>query len=133
MGVAKKYNKTNTASFTFKPGPDFPYEKLKDVFDPKNPNRVFLCRGVFLNPKSKYSKAVMINDDCYVNLPAHLEGTVDDILQDQEAIDQINAGLLGYRIREYAGQNGKNYSIDWVDLDAKTLKENHITSEQLPF
>jgi len=132
MGFAKKLNKTNAGSFTFKAGEDFQYHKLSELYDPKQPQRVITVRGCFLNPKSKFSKAVLYTDFDYVNLPKHEEKNIEEILNSQEAIDQINAGQLGFRIRTYQGQNGTNYSVDWVDLDGAA--ETHVTAgKDLPF
>ena len=109
--IAAKYNKG--ARFNYKMPENAPYKGLAD-FDDGQPVRVL---GLYINHKSKYGEApVAMTQGVYVNLPKHLTDTVKDMLHDQEVIDAINDGKVGFTVYSY-DNNGKTcYSVNWLDL-----------------
>ena len=52
----------------------------------------------------------------YTNLPSHTAETVHEILADDEAVQTIKDGKVGYTIYEYESHGKKCYSISFVDL-----------------
>jgi hypothetical protein len=54
-----------------------------------------------------------------VNLPEHLLEDVQDMISDSEAVEQINAGKAGFKIRTYTDRKGgTSYSVEWMDIDS---------------
>ena len=105
--------------FTFKASEDFEYWSLKNLYKTNKADQVYLLRGLFINKTSKYGpQGVAVLNDRYVNLPNHLTDTVEKILEDQDAIDQINESRAGFRIYDYKNQNGQtSYSVEFVDIE----------------
>lgn len=105
--------------FTFKAGEDFEYWSLKNLYATNKVDQVYVLRGLFINTTSKYGpQGVAVLGDRYVNLPKHMTAVVEDILQDQEAIQQINECRAGFKIYDYMNQNGnKSYSIEFVNIE----------------
>ena len=112
------YNR-GTNPFTFKAGESFEYWSLKNLYKINKVDEVYLLRGLFINKTSKFGpQGVAVLTDRYVNLPNHLTETVNRILEDQDAIDQINDCKAGFRIYDYKNQNGQtSYSVQFVDIE----------------
>ena len=116
MSFANRHNhgaifEVNTEGFEFK--------TLQQLQDANDPDRVFTLRGLYINRKSKYGDApVAILNDCFVNLPKHLTDEVRSILMNAEDVADINAGKVGFSIREYDDKAFKKhcYSITWEDV-----------------
>ncbi len=106
-----------TARFTFKPEPDMQYYKLKDLAEYKD--KIYPLRALYINTKSRYGHTpVAATDLFYVNLPAHLLNDVKNIIQDQNTVNDINAGKCGFKVRVYTNKNGSDsYSVEWVDIE----------------
>lgn len=82
-------------------------------------DHVFPCRALFINTKGKYGPHPQIATDGYfVSLPGHMTELCKEVIGDPEAVDDINAGAVGFRIYGYETPNAKGtcYSIEWVDL-----------------
>lgn len=129
MGLMSKYNKGNAFRDVDTEGME--YVALKDVYDEKNPDKVFKIKAVYINPKSKLGKScVAVGEDVQYNLPNFEVETVEAMLTDDEVIKAIKAGKVGFTIRPYTNDwskvdgNGEKletprtfYGIDWVDID----------------
>lgn len=111
-------NKTNV--FTFHPDETAQYVKLKELLQSSDGDIevVYPVRALYLNNKSKFGmQCVAALDEVLVNLPAHKVEDVRAIIADPEAVDQINAGKCGFKIRAYVDNNGVDrFTIDWVDI-----------------
>ena len=111
-------NKTNV--FAFHPDETAQYIKLKDLLQANGGDldAVYTVRALYLNNKSRYGEqCVAALDDVLVNLPAHKVDDVKAIIASPEAVEQINAGHCGIKIRAYVDSNGINrYTIDWADI-----------------
>lgn len=101
------------------------YKKVHEIFDPKNPNKIFTVRGMFTIKKDEKhpdmindESPVVTIDDAWVNVPQHQLEEVKDILSDPAAIEYINQGKCGFILRPYETPKRKEtcYSLKWVDI-----------------
>ena len=115
----KKFAQFNKQRFTHElDTKDFEYYKLETLYkaQPDKAQRVY---AIYRNDAGQYgtSYAVLL-EKCYINLPQHVNKTCEDILNDSEYIDLINAGKCGIKPRKYTDKNGKErYSVEWIDID----------------
>ena len=120
MSFATKHNKgaifnCNTEGFT--------YKKLEDLYIDNGKDAIYAVQGIYINRKSEYGDTpVAICDSFFVNLPQHLLDDCEGILKDQNDIDAIKAGMVGFKIEEYESDKKKGndktcYGIKWVDID----------------
>lgn len=140
MGFADKYNKVTVNKFTFSGDSTFDFMSLEDLYTANGKDEVYTLRGLWINPKGNFGPApVGVLNDCYVNLPGHLLETVENIMQDDEACDMINEGLVGFTIHTYFQEKYKKdcYGINFVDIkpDAKDgfIKIPEGIEQNLPF
>ena len=114
---ARKFNKTTFGIDTT----DFQYTKLADIFNSENEGGkdvVHKINGLFVHQSPFGESPVIIDEENkrLVNLPIHTAETVREILADEEAIQAIKDGKVGYTIYEYNSHGKKCYSISFVDL-----------------
>ncbi len=113
MFSATKFNTGRTNPFTHKIPEGTPFKKLKEL----EIGKAYVLRSVYINTKGNYGdEPVAVTDGAVVNLPAHQLSAVKAMIDDTEAIEAINAGLVGFKPYEYDGKNGHGYSVEWVDV-----------------
>lgn len=100
---------------------DFEYTKLADIFNSENEGGkdvVHLINGIYVHKSQLGDSPVIIDEENkrLVNLPSHTADTMREILADDEAVQTIIDGKVGYRIYEYESHGKKCYSISFVDL-----------------
>ena len=95
----------------------FTYKKLGELYNPKNPDTVFSVYGLYIG-KGKYGDSPFAaSDGYYISLPGHLADVVRSILGDADAIEQMNTGKAGLKIRTYDDDKGvTHYTADFVDV-----------------
>lgn len=92
--------------------------------------------AMFINTKSKFGDApVFYTTDYMINMPQHLTPLVTDLRQDNDVVDAINNGQLGFEAYEYEGKNGNGYSINLVEIEDKTKGRafDKVNDDGLPF
>lgn len=111
MSFASKYNSGSKFNIDTK---GYPYVKLSDL----DPNKVYTLSGFFINTKGDYEPhPVFIVDKTLIDIPPHLTQTCKEIEQDSEAVKEIIAGKVGFKLRPYTDRKGKERnSIEWVDI-----------------
>lgn len=114
---ASKFNKTTFGIDTT----DFQYTKLADIFNSENEGGkdvIHNINGIYVHKSQLGDSPVIIDEKNkrLVNLPSHTAETVREILADDEAVETIKAGKVGYTIYEYESHGKKCYSISFVDL-----------------
>lgn len=122
MTFASKYNSnSSSAKFTFKQIDNAPYVKCKQLYDEgfREGIKAFTIRGMFVNEASRYGRsAALICDGYYISLPAHMLKVVDEILQDPEAVADINAKKVGGFVYKYQNRNGgDSYGVKFIDIN----------------
>lgn len=110
MGFAKTHAhgakfSINTEGFEFKKISEFPL------------NTELTVRGALISKGGKYGdSASLILDNCFMNVPSHIMDDVKELLADQDAIAQVEAGELAVSVYEYEDRNGATQrSIKWID------------------
>lgn len=114
---ASKFNKTTFGIDTT----DFQYTKLADIFNSENEGGkdvIHDINGIYVHKSQLGDSPVIIDEKNkrLVNLPTHTAETVREILADDEAVQTIKDGKVGYMIYEYESHGKKCYSISFVDL-----------------
>jgi len=113
MSFANKYNKNSVYNFKFDDSNE--YTTLKELYD----NNVGYLRlnGFYKNRHSKFGvNYVAVCDKWLINLPKHMNDTVEKISKDVEAIADINDGKVGIKPYQYNKENKACYSINFIDL-----------------
>ena len=114
---ASKFNKTTFGIDTT----DFQYIKLADIFNSQNEGGkdvIHDINGLYVHKSQLGDSPVIIDEKNkrLVNIPSHTAETVREILADDEAVQTIKDGKVGYTIYEYESHGKKCYSISFVDL-----------------
>lgn len=80
------------------------YKTLEGLFN-EDSNLIHPIRSIYINNKSKFGDAPVIVSDGYnINLPKHMTATVQEMLQDPEAMALIRAGKVGISVYEYTNE-----------------------------
>ena len=120
MSFANRHN-TTASKFTFNQEKDVPYFKLKDLYKNgyKSAEKTATVRGAYINRGGKYGdSAALVCDGFNVNLPSHMLKEIEEILGNDEDIQDINAGAVGFYVYEYTNRNGGlSYGLRWADLE----------------
>lgn len=116
FSFASKFNKTSFGIDTT----EFSYTKLADLFNsPENGGGdvVHNINGVFVHKSKLGESPVVIDADnrLLVNFPSHTTETIKEILADNDAIQAIKDGKVGYVIYEYESHGKKCYGVNFVD------------------
>ena len=114
---ASKFNKTTFGIDTT----DFQYTKLADIFTSESEGGkdvIHKINGLYVHKSQLGNIPVIIDveNKRLVNLPSHTAETVREILADDEAVQTIKDGKVGYTIYEYDSHSKKCYYISFVDL-----------------
>ena len=120
-----RFNK-NFVHFTFKAGEDFKYYSLKDLYEMNGKDAVYRVNALYINDTGYYGKTPLaVGDEYYINLPSHLVDTVEEIRADEDLVNDINNGKVGFKIYEYYVKkyNKKAYSVNWIELDNERLED----------
>jgi len=128
MSFASKYNALSARQGFSIDTTGFQYKTLKDLYNPKQPNRAFALRGVFINTKSQFGEQpILITDRCFVNAPRFMLDTIKEMMQDPEAIEAMENGLAGFSIYQYENKkyNKRCFAIKFLDANTQ--------DEDLPF
>lgn len=111
---ASRFNKSTFGIDTT----DFGYVKLADKYAADGGDVVHTINGLYVHKSPLGDSPVIIDEGKkeLVNIPSHLAETFREILADDEAVDAIKSGKVGYTIYEYESHNKKCYSVNFVDL-----------------
>ena len=119
MGIMSKYNKGGvTFEIDIK---NFTFVSLEELFKANGNKMIYGVDGLYINKKSSFGEhpvAIVSSEEYLVDLPSHMTEDVKEILKDQEAIEAIKAGKVGFVIQEYQQKQYKRtcYGIMWEDL-----------------
>lgn len=115
MSFAAKHNRGG--KFTFKAPEGFEYLKLEQL----DKKKVYPVKALFIGTKGKYGESsVIVTEECFVNLPKNMNGEVRRIINDDDDVADINAGKVGFVVREYTLEEypGKTfYNVEFVDIN----------------
>lgn len=97
----------------------FEYVSLEELYHTHGAEMVYPLTAVYINRKSAYGDApVFATNDYFVNVPAHMLDTVEEILADEVAIEDINNSSVGFVIYTYHSDryNRDCYGVNFVDM-----------------
>lgn len=80
--------------------------------------------ALFINTKGKFGdQGVIYTSDYIVNLPNHLTSLIEEMRNDNEVTDAINARKLAFEVYQYESEQGrKGYSINIVENEQDDTK-----------
>lgn len=116
MSFTKKFNKGKKFDIVTN---DFQYVSLEELYNAHGAEMVYPLRAIYINRKSKFGDApVFATDDCFVNIPSHMLDISKEILTDEEAIEEINKGKVGFEIYPYTAKtfNCNTFGVRFVDM-----------------
>ena len=121
MSIASKYNKGSRFNYQWPTKEEATYAKLQGLYDVNNTDKVFTVRALLIGTKGKFGDEPVIglDNNIIVNCPKHMVEVINMMLEDDDAIEAINAGKLGFKVRTYVDKTfGKLcYAVEWVDID----------------
>ena len=110
-----KYNKTGS-KFTTNISENSKYINLEKLYNDygKKIHKIYMF---YINKKSKYGEHVVVyTGDWLVDIPQHMTETFKQIYNDDETIDDINNGRVGFSVVPYTKNHKQCYSIEFVDI-----------------
>ena len=83
-----------------------------------DPDKTYPLLGLFTKGSKFGKEPDAIIQGYKVNLPRHLLDTVEDMLDDNQVIEAIKAGKVGFKVYSYHSNtyNKDAYSVTWLDL-----------------
>lgn len=113
MSFASKYNRNTRFNVSF--SEDSHYVSLRELFSDEH--KVHVLNGFYKNVHGMYGKNyVAVCGDMLVDLPKHLNDTVEAIMKDDAAVESINDKKVGITVYKYNTHNKDCYSINFVDI-----------------
>lgn len=120
MSLANKYNSNRKFNISTE---GFPYRKLREVYnDPAfGPDTIIPVDACYINTGGKYGESACLASVHFrmmLSLPKHQVPMIKDVLEDQEAIQQIKEGRAAVKIIPWTDAKGDTfYKTEWVDIE----------------
>lgn len=98
---------------------DFKYVTRKECYE-ANPEGVHTLCGLYINTKGNYGDhPVAICENAFIDFPDYMTEEVKEILRNGEDVEDIRAGLVGFKIEKFIDKKFKKecYGVKWVDLE----------------
>lgn len=113
-GLMSRFNHTNIFDVDTK---NFKWVNLETLFN-TDPDKTYTLLGLFTKGSKFGKEPDAIIQGYKVNLPRHLLDTVTDMLDDNQVIEAIKAGKVGFKVYSYHSNtyNKDAYSVTWLDL-----------------
>lgn len=103
------------------------YTNLEGLAEQNGLDKVYQVKKLWINYKSDYNPETPVADlgFCKINIPPHQVYQVKEMLEDEEAVKEIDLGHLGFKIETYEKtiKSGKKevkktcYKAIWLDVD----------------
>lgn len=102
-----------------------PYTKLEDLYKKYGKDKIYKVLGLYVNNGRYGEQGTAVLDDVQVNLPKHLVPVIKEIRADEDLVNDINEGKVGFKIYEYYTRkyNKTAYSVNWVELDTESIED----------
>lgn len=113
-GLMSRFNHTNIFDVDTR---NFKWVNLETLFN-TDPDKTYTLLGLFTKGSKFGKEPDAIIQGYKVNLPRHLLDTVEDMLDDNQVIEAIKAGKVGFKVYSYHSNtyNKDAYSVTWLDL-----------------
>ena len=117
MSFASRFNKGKKFDFETT---GLEFKSLADLYNANGEEKIYTLKALYINTKSKYGDApVFATPDFLVNAPQHLVDTVNEILSDSDAINDINNNKVGFSIYPYKAEK---FDVDTFGIKFEDLK-----------
>lgn len=114
MSFADTYNEPE---FNFELTDEHDFINLAGLVAEYHLEYVHIVRAININTAGEYGDAGIITTNTHlVNLPTHLTSKLRDILANKKNISDINAGKVGFSIKEYENKYGTQLTIKWINV-----------------
>lgn len=116
MSFANRFNKGKKFDFNTE---GLEFTTLEEQFKKNGEDKVYTLKSIFINTKSKYGHhPIFATDSFLVGCPQHMLVTANEILNDNDAINDINNNKVGFTIYHYKAEKFDTdaYGIKFVDL-----------------
>lgn len=109
-----KFNKTNHIDWNVNSS-NFPFRKIADVYG--EGVKLVKIRGFYVQEGKFGKQANAITDSYILNLPKHATETIEQILDDSEAVESIKNGECWIQLYPYHSKtyNKECFSFNFVD------------------
>lgn len=115
MSILNKFNKGKM--FDYDNTVEREFISFKELVNEHGIGKVYPIQAIFINDKSKFGDApVLISNEFMVNAPQHLLETAKEMIADDNLVDMVNQGKVGFELYAYKGKNGNGISCNWVEL-----------------
>lgn len=123
-----KFNKKKSPTWNYDTT-DFDYVKTSDVYA-KICELPFVIHGVFITHDNGYGEgAVLIADKCFVNAPKNFVPTAKEILNDDNAVSEINEHGTKVFIEKYYSKKYHRDGYSIVFCDDESVKAAEINPD----
>lgn len=97
---------------------DYEYIKLAEVAKGSSPDDIHPINGLYVHSSDLGDSPVVIDVPAkkLVNMPKHMGETFREILANEEAVQAIKDGKVGYTIYSYESHAKTCYGINFVDI-----------------
>ena len=138
MGIAK-YNKTSKFNYKMEGEPNF--VSLAELFGIIGEKGVAKLLMFYKNTKGKFGDAYVAIAEYKgavynVNLPKHMNHTMEEIYNDDESVDAINEGTAGIKVYTYHSNtyNKDCFGCEFADIEQTDNGEfMECDADALPF
>ena len=113
---AEKYNKGNENPFKFDDLKGYDFTSLKELYN-SDPNKVNALDGFYFTRGKFGVKVVVVMYDVKkrVDMPIYLTKLFNDIVNNNEAVDDIKGGKVGFIVRKYESHGRDCHTIIFKD------------------
>lgn len=113
--IINKYQ-TSLPNFDF-PEQEREFISLKELYK-SNGDKPYTLQAIFINDKSKFGDAPVFYIDGYmVNIPQHELVMAQEARQDDEFVEAVNNGLIGFKPYEFQNkQKQTGYGVELVNM-----------------
>lgn len=113
MSIVSKYNK-GRLFFDYQIPKEVEYLSMADLFNENGKECVYPLRRVLINTKGLYGDSpILATDMGLINAPKHLLEPCQEMMKDNEFVNAVNDGKIGFTIYTYTVNNRVCYSVNW--------------------
>lgn len=115
MAIPEKFRRFARIEWT----PEVPtYYKPAEMI--KNHLEMGKVMSLYINERSKYGPSAVLGFESdgfegWLNLPSHMVKMVRDILEDNDCLEDIKDGHVGYTIKTYKYNGKDHYTVDFCE------------------
>lgn len=111
---SRKYNRTQ---FNYDSKKERSFTKPSHLVSEFGLEFIHKVEGIYINEDTQFGRqGVIVTADYRINAPIHLTGQLHEITRDDESVQLVNDGKVGFKFEAYENEHGIQYTVKWVDL-----------------